>query len=105
MTAAVVSRYDVAQVFADTLRQAYGNCKSAAKMVARAADCTPRGAENLLAGRNAPNAAGLINLMRESDEFCITVLELAGRGDLARKVEVVSKLDAMLRTIERDAAE
>jgi hypothetical protein len=105
MTATVVPRHEMPSVISQALWAAYGNCRSAAKSIARAADCTPRGAENLLSGKNSPNAYGLIGLMRESDEFCAAVLELAGRGDLAKKVELAAKVDAMLRLVNAEAAE
>lgn len=105
MTVAVVPYTDAREGIAEACRRWAGNCKSAAKTIARAIDCSPRTAENLLAARNAPNAEGLIALMRESDEVFHTVLVLANRMPDAERLRRVQQLDAMLRTIDREAAE
>lgn len=105
MTAAVVPYTDAREGIAEACRRWAGNCKSAAKTIARAIDCSPRTAENLLAARNAPNAEGLIALMRESDEVFETVLHLAGRMPDAERLRRIRQLETMLKTIDRDAAE
>lgn len=97
MTAAVVPYTNVREGIADACRRAWGNYKSAAKEIARAIDCSPRTAENFLAARNAPNAEGLVALMRESDEVFYTVMHLAGRLPEAERMAKLQRVELMLQ--------
>lgn len=105
MTAAVASYHDARMGFAEALRRAYGNCKSACKEIARAADCSPRTVENWLSANNAPNYEGLLGLIAESDEVFHEVMRRAGRLPEAQRLDQLRRIESMLRTIERDAAE
>ena len=95
----------LAEELSGRLRCVFGDMKASAKRVARIAETNERTAENWIAGKNTPSARGLIALMAESEEFCIEVLELAGRSDLAKKVEMAGKVTQLLRIIDKDAAE
>jgi hypothetical protein len=95
----------LADEFAGIFQRVFGDRKSSAKVIARIAETNERTVENWSAGKNTPSARGLIALMAESEEFCIEVLELAGRSDLAKKVEMAGKVTQLLRIIDKDAAE
>jgi hypothetical protein len=82
-----------------------GDLKSGIKRIAAIADCSPRTAENWIAARNMPSGEGLIALMRESDEVFHTVLVLANRMPDAERLRRINQLEAMLKTIEQEAAE
>jgi hypothetical protein len=93
------------ETLASALQAWVGDLKSGIKRIASTADCSPRTAENWVAARNMPSGEGLIALMRESDEVFETVLHLAGRMPDAERLKRLNQLEAMLRTIDREAAE
>ena len=78
------------------LRRVFDGC---AKKVANFAGCNVETAKNWLEGRNAPNGALLIRMIRESDDVLAAVLELAERPKEAKKVRataVLRQLEAIL---------
>lgn len=58
--------------------KAFGSAKSAAKELARAANCNERTAANLLAKRNLPDALHMLKLMAAVPEFAAEVRRLTG---------------------------
>ena len=105
MTAAVATYTDAREGFATALRRWAGDCKSACKRIARAADCSPRTVENWLAATNGPNYEGLLGLLAESDEVFYEVMRRAGRLPEAQRLDQLRRVEEMLRTISKDAAE
>lgn len=93
------------ETLATALQSWVGDLKSGIKRIAAIADCSPRTAENWVAARNMPSGEGLIALMRESDEVFHTVLVLANRMPDAERLRRLHQLEAMLKTIGREAAE
>lgn len=91
----------VAERMAEALRRGYGHAKSAVKEIGRATYANDRSAQNWWEGRCAPNAADLIELMRDSDEVFDEVCRMAGRADSAQIDRIRAELDALRVVIER----
>jgi len=100
MTAAVATYTDAREGFAQALRRWAGDCKSACKKIARAADCSPRTAENWLAATNGPNYEGLLGLLAESDEVFYEVMRQANRLPDADRLAKLKKLEEVLTMME-----
>lgn len=90
----------VAERISDALQRSYGDLRSAVKEIGRATFANDRTAENWWKGKCAPNAADLIELMRDSDEVFDEVLTLAGRGNLAELARIKSQVDDLHKTLE-----
>lgn len=71
-----------ATAIADALRRDFGEHPNLVKHLARLTGFNARTVENWLNARNGPTGAGLIVLMRHSDEVTMTVLALSDRADL-----------------------
>lgn len=61
------------------LQRVYGDAKSGAKLLARAANRNERTAANLLAKRNLPDALTLLRLMQTVPEFAAEVRRITGQ--------------------------
>lgn len=75
--AEVVATFAV--VIADALRRDFGDTPAHVKHIARLTGANTRTVQNWLQARNGPSGAGLVVLMRHSDEVTAAVLSLAER--------------------------
>ena len=100
----LVDSPNVTANIAEALRRGYGNLKSTAKVIARAARSNPRAAENWVLGRNAPNAENLILLMADSDDVFMAVMKMAGRATEAERAELLRRLDTISQLAGRPDA-
>lgn len=66
------------------IQREFAPLKNAAKLLARAANATPRAAENWLAGMHAPNGEKLIALMSECKELADEINRLVAERRAAR---------------------
>ena len=73
-----------AAVIADALRRDFGDTPAHVKHIARLTGANARTVQNWLQARNGPSGAGLVVLMRHSDEVTTAVLALAERDGLTR---------------------
>lgn len=71
-----------AAVIADALRRDFGDAPTHVKHIARLTGANARTVQNWLQARNGPSGAGLVVLMRHSDEVTAAVLTLADRERL-----------------------
>ena len=69
-------------VIADALRRDFGDASTHVKHIARLTGVNGRTVQNWLQARNGPSGAGLVVLMRHSDEVTAAVLTLADRVQL-----------------------
>ena len=60
--ALVIDTGEYTEIVRDRLREHYGPAKSAIKLIARAANCNERTAENWFTGKNAPGGLHLLRL-------------------------------------------
>jgi AcrR family transcriptional regulator len=72
---------------ADALRREFGDGATQVKRIARLMGVNPRTVRNWLQSDNGPNGAGLVVLMRHSDEVTAAVLALAGRQAVTARIE------------------
>ncbi|WP_404365827.1 hypothetical protein AB5I39_09665 [Sphingomonas sp. MMS24-J45] len=86
-----------AAVIADALRRDFGSTPAHVKHIARLTGANGRTVQNWLNARNGPSGAGLVVLMRHSDEVTTAVLGLADREQLRHAVDL-SKNMASLKT-------
>ncbi|MFA6134701.1 MAG: hypothetical protein WC869_11865 [Phycisphaerae bacterium] len=96
MSAVEITTSTYTSTMSSVLRRVFDGC---AKKVANFAGCNVETAKNWLEGRNAPNGALLIRMIRESDDVLAAVLELAERPKEAKKVRataVLRQLEAIL---------
>jgi hypothetical protein len=98
-----------AAVVADALRRDFGDTPAHVKHIARLTGANARTVQNWLQARNGPSGAGLVVLMRHSDEVTTAVLTLAERGDLRRAalrrhqiVELRAAIAAVIAVLESD---
>ncbi len=73
-----------AVVIADALRRDFGDTPAHVKHIARLTGANARTVQNWLQARNGPSGAGLVVLMRHSDEVTTAVLTLSERDALLR---------------------
>lgn len=73
-----------ASVIADALRRDFGDTPTYVKHIARLTGANMRTVQNWLQARNGPSGAGLVVLMRHSDEVTAAVLMLADREGLRK---------------------
>jgi hypothetical protein len=95
-------------VIANTLQEAFGGTRMSVKTVMAHTGAGERAVKNWFEGKNAPNGANLVNLMRHSDEVLEALLVMSGREDiLAGKllVDARDKLTEMLEIIDQLHAE
>lgn len=78
-----ISAASVAEEIAMALCRELGQSGAAIKTAARWTGASERTAKNWFAGRYGPSGEHLVALVRHSDEVLVTLLTLAGRGDLA----------------------
>jgi hypothetical protein len=84
-----------ADVIADALRRDFGDTPAHAKHIARLAGTNARTVQNWLQARNGPSGAGLVMLMRHSDQVTAAVLDLTGRAELSKAAKTVRTLDGL----------
>nr|WP_312051845.1 hypothetical protein [Brevundimonas diminuta] len=92
-----------AEAIAGALRREYGAVPGAVKQVVRITGANERAVRNWFEARNAPSGENLVILMGRSDEVLETILQLAGRQELATARRLSSardKLHEMLKLIE-----
>lgn len=89
-----------AMVVADALRRDFGSSPAHAKHIARLTGTNLRTVQNWLQAKNGPSGAGLVILMRHSDEVMDAVLDLANRGALRRASAAGHTLRALRLAIE-----
>lgn len=85
-----------AAVIADALRRDFGDTPAHVKHIARLTGANARTVQNWLQARNGPSGAGLVVLMRHSDEVTTAVLSLAERRALMRESDLMHHV-AVLR--------
>ncbi len=85
-----------ASVIADALRKDFGDAPAHVKHIARLTGANARTVQNWLQARNGPSGAGLVVLMRHSDEVTAAVLKLSDRERL-REGAVAAMMVADLR--------
>ena len=93
------------RAIAVALKAEFGAMPSALKTVAQLTHSNERAVRNWFEGKNGPNGANLVILMRHSDRVLRTVLELADRRDLVlavgltglrqRLIEAVAEIDSL----------
>lgn len=81
-----------AAVIADALRRDFGETPAHVKHIARLTGANARTVQNWLQARNGPNGAGLVVLMRHSDEVTTAVLGLAERDALMRGSDLLQRV-------------
>lgn len=89
-----------AMVVADALRRDFGSTPAHAKHIARLTGTNLRTVQNWLQAKNGPNGAGLVILMRHSDEVMAAVLDLANRDALRRASATGDSLRTLRLAIE-----
>lgn len=88
-----------AAVIADALRRDFGDTPAHVKHIARLTGANARTVQNWLQARNGPSGAGLVVLMRHSDEVTTAVLALAERDQLQRESATRAALGELRRVI------
>lgn len=92
-----------ADVFAAEIARAlaaeFGETPSRIKTVARLTRSNEATVKNWFSARNGPSGAGLVTLMRHSDDVLKTVLRLSGREGMLAVVEVVAARERLRSTI------
>ncbi len=73
---------------AAALRDAFGDSRSAIKVVARVTGANERAVRNWFEAKNGPSGCHLISLLQHSDPVLIAVLSLSGRSILVERVHV-----------------
>jgi hypothetical protein len=98
-----------AAVIADALRRDFGDTPAHVKHIARLTGANTRTVQNWLQAKNGPSGAGLVVLMRHSDEVTTAVLVLAERSNLQtasvrrhRTGELRAALVAVLTILETE---
>lgn len=89
-------------VIADALRRDFGDTPAHMKHIARLTGANARTVQNWLHARNGPSGAGLIVLMRHSNEVTAAVLELADRTELLKQAntrKAVKNLRDSIQTV------
>ena len=86
------------RVMAAALREEYGHTGSAIKTVAVIADANERAVRNWFEAKNGPSGMHLVSLIQHSDRVMEALLTLAGRADLASRLEL-SELCTGLRSL------
>ena len=86
------------RVMAAALREEYGHTGSAIKTVAVIADANERAVRNWFEAKNGPSGMHLVSLIQHSDRVMEALLILAGRADLANRLEL-SELCTGLRSL------
>lgn len=92
-----------AEAVAGALRREFGAVPGSVKQVVRITGANERAVRNWFEARNAPSGENLVILMGRSDEVLETILQLAGRQELATARRLSSardKLHEMLKLIE-----
>lgn len=92
-SASVHSTFDLAAGLAAMLRP------YTPKAIAKRIGASPRTVENWKEGENGPTWRHAVAMLND-DELCAKLLEAAGREDLARSAETISKLRAALGAVE-----
>lgn len=88
-----------AAVIADALRRDFGDTPAHAKIIARLTGANTRTVQNWLQARNGPSGAGLVVLMRHSDEVTSAVLSLAERTEVQRGFATATALTDLRRAL------
>lgn len=81
-----------AAIIAAALRKDFGDTPAHVKHIARLTGVNARTVQNWLQARNGPSGAGLVVLMRHSDEVTTAVLLLSDREDLQRTAETGKRM-------------
>ena len=92
------------RVMAAALREEYGHTGSAIKTVAVIADANERAVRNWFEAKNGPSGMHLVSLIQHSDRVMQALLILAGRADLASRLdlsELCTGLRSLLEHLER----
>jgi len=88
-----------ASVIADALRRDFGDTPAHVKHIARLTGANGRTVQNWLQAKNGPSGAGLVVLMRHSDEVTTAVLSLADRDGLCQNAATSSKVEELRKAI------
>lgn len=88
-----------AAVVADALRRDFGDTPAHVKHIARLTGANARTVQNWLQARNGPSGAGLVVLMRHSDEVTTAVLTLSERDMLLRSSASHNALTSLRQSI------
>ena len=91
---------DFKSVIAASLQIGFGNSPAARKSLMRITAAGERTVKNWLEGKNAPNGANLVELVRHSDEVLETFLMLAGREEILTMKKVMDARDKLVQIIE-----
>jgi hypothetical protein len=86
-------------LIAETLRDAFGNNRAAAKSIMRITGAGERTVKNWLEGKNSPSSENLIELVHHSDEVLEVFLLIAGRHEILTMKNMVSARDALVEMI------
>ena len=89
-----------AAVIADALRRDFGDTPAHVKHIARLTGANMRTVQNWLQARNGPSGAGLVVLMRHSDEVTTAVLNLAERSGLERASELARRTAGLRAAVQ-----
>ena len=97
----VVSEDDnFTSVIAKSLHAGYGNNRAATKSLMRITGAGERTVKNWLEGKNAPNGAHLVELVRHSDEVLEGFLLLAGREEMLTLKKLVDARDRLVQIVD-----
>jgi hypothetical protein len=91
---------DFTSVIAETLRDAFGRNRAAAKSLMRITGAGERTVKNWLEGKNAPSGKNLVELVRHSDGVLEALLLMAGRDKILAMKKLMNARDTLVQMIE-----
>ncbi len=97
---AVSDGYKYAAVIAETLRETFGGTRRSIKTVMAYTGAGERTVKNWFEGKNGPNGANLVELVRHSDEVLEALLLMAGREDILEGKLLIDARDKLVEMLE-----
>jgi len=91
---------DFTSAITETLRQAYGENRGAAKSLMRITGAGERTVKNWLEGKNAPSGENLVELIRHSDEVLEAILLITGRHEILAMKLLMNVRDDLVQMVE-----
>jgi hypothetical protein len=90
---------DFTSLIAETLIDAFGNNRAAAKSIMRITRAGERTVKNWLEGKNAPSSENLVELVHHSDEVLEAFLFIAGRHEILAMKKLMNSRDELVQMI------
>ncbi len=97
---AVSDGYKYAAVIAETLRETFDGTRRSIKTVMAYTGAGERTVKNWFEGKNGPNGANLVELVRHSDEVLEALLWMADREDVLAAKLLVDARDNLVEMLE-----